>query len=83
MRRSLIALGVVAVLAVTWSVGFVRGKEEQSEKKELILVSADEAKFKEVVPGVSKAVLWGDPDKRPYGAFTKFVPGFAAVAGRA
>jgi hypothetical protein len=28
-----------------------------------------------VVPGVSKAVLWGDDDKGPYGAFTKFTPG--------
>ena len=38
-------------------------------------VSADEAKYKEVVPGVSKAVLWGNPDKGSYGAFTKFTPG--------
>jgi hypothetical protein len=78
MKRSLIALGVAVVLAVTWSVGFVPGQEEQPGKKEPIYVSADEAKFKEVVPGVSKAVLWGDPDKGPYGAFTKFVPGFDA-----
>jgi quercetin dioxygenase-like cupin family protein len=27
------------------------------------------------VPGVSKAPLWGDPDKGPYGAFTRFVAG--------
>jgi mannose-6-phosphate isomerase-like protein (cupin superfamily) len=44
----------------------------------LIFVPADAAKFKEVVPGVSKAVLWGDHDNGPYGAFTKFVPGLDA-----
>ncbi len=78
MKKSVIALGMAVVLAVTWSMGFVRGQEEQSEKKELIFVSADEAKFNEVATGVSKTVLWGDPDKGPYGAFTKFVPGFDA-----
>jgi quercetin dioxygenase-like cupin family protein len=36
---------------------------------------ADQVPFKEVVPGVSKAVLWGDPDKGPYGAITRFVKG--------
>ena len=78
MKRSLTVLGVAAALAIVWSIGFAQGQEKQANKKELIFVSADEAKFKEVVPGVSKAVLWGDHDKGPYGAFTKFVPGFDA-----
>ena len=78
MKRSFTFLGVAVVLAFTWSIGFVHGQEEQPEKKEPIFVPADEAEFKEVVPGVSKAVLWGNHDKGPYGAFTKFVPGYDA-----
>ncbi len=55
-----------------------QGHKKQPGKKEMSVVSADKAHFKEMVPGVSKAVLWGDPDTGPYGAFTKFVPGFDA-----
>ena len=36
---------------------------------------ADQMEFKEVVPGVSRAVLWGNPDKGSYGALTKFKAG--------
>lgn len=41
----------------------------------VVFASANTAHFKAVVPGVSKSVLWGDHDKGPYGAFTKFAPG--------
>ena len=43
--------------------------------KETVLDSADGAQFKDAIPGVSRAVLWGDPDSGPYGAFTRFAPG--------
>ncbi len=56
----------------------MQGEKKRSKKKELIFVSADRAKFKEVVPGASRAVLWGNDDTGPYGAFTRFVPGFDA-----
>jgi quercetin dioxygenase-like cupin family protein len=36
---------------------------------------AEKLEYKPVAPGVSRAVLWGDPDKGPYGAFTRFEPG--------
>ena len=78
MKRRLTVLGMAAALAVTWSIGLVRGQGKQPKKKELIFVPGGEAKFKEVVPGVSKAVVWGDDHKGPYGAFTKFKPGFDA-----
>ena len=58
--------------------GLKRGQERQPKKKELIYVSADRAEFKEMIPGVSKAVLWGNSEIGPYGAFSKFVPGFDA-----
>jgi len=78
MKRTWTVLGMAAALAVTWSIGLVEGQGKQPKKKELIFVPGDEAKFKEVIPGVSKAVLWGDHDKGPYGAFTKFAPGYDA-----
>ena len=78
MKRSLTFLVLAAALAFMWSIGFVHGQQEQPKKKELIFIPAEEAEFKEVVPGVSKAVLWGDHDKGPYGAFTKFVSGYDA-----
>ena len=37
----------------------VQGQKKQPKKKEMIFVSTDKANFKEVVPGASKAVLWG------------------------
>jgi len=58
--------------------GLTRGKERQPRKKEVISASADRASFKEMIPGVSRAVLWGNPDMGPYGSFTKFVPGLDA-----
>ena len=78
MKRTLTVLGVAAALAITCTIGVAQGQQQQPKKKTLIFVPADKATFKEVVPGISKAVLWGDPDKGPYGAFTKLVPGFDA-----
>ena len=78
MKKTLTVVGLAAALAVICAIGVAQGQQRQPEKKALIFVAADEAKFKEVVPGVSKAVLWGDHDKGPYGAFTKFAPGYDA-----
>ena len=38
-------------------------------------VPASQMHFTEQQPGISKAVLWGDPDKGPYGAITRFTKG--------
>jgi quercetin dioxygenase-like cupin family protein len=56
----------------------VKGQKRQPQKKELIFVSADRAEFKDVIPGASRAVLWGNDDTGPHGALTRFVPGFDA-----
>jgi quercetin dioxygenase-like cupin family protein len=58
------------VVATVVAGGAVVSAQEQPGKTEAILVSADKAVFKEVVPG--------EPEKGPHGAFTKFVPGFDA-----
>jgi mannose-6-phosphate isomerase-like protein (cupin superfamily) len=68
MKRTWTGLAVAAALAVAYMVGFAQGQQ-------LLFVPPDKATFTEVIPGVSKAVLWGEDDKGPYGAFTKFVPG--------
>jgi quercetin dioxygenase-like cupin family protein len=39
------------------------------------VVPAGEMQFKEGLPGISKAVLWGDPTKGPYGGITRFNKG--------
>ncbi len=51
--------------------------KKQLKKKELIFFSAEKAEFKEVVPGSSRAVVWGN-EEGPHGALTRFVPGFDA-----
>ena len=56
----------------------MQSQRKQPKKKELVFVSAGSAKFKEIIPGASRAVLWGNDDTGPYGALTKFVPGFDA-----
>jgi quercetin dioxygenase-like cupin family protein len=53
-------------------------QKKQPVKKELTFVSADQVKFKELLQGVSMAVLWGNDQTGPYGAITRFVPGFDA-----
>ena len=35
----------------------------------------EKMQFKQQQPGISKAVLWGDPTKGPYGAITRFTKG--------
>jgi quercetin dioxygenase-like cupin family protein len=50
--------------------------KDQAPKKEVVFSSSmDEAKYKEVLPGVSKIDIWGDADKGGHGSFTKFAPG--------
>lgn len=41
----------------------------------VVYVPADKADFEQVIPGIAKAVLWGDHDEGPYGAYTRFDPG--------
>jgi len=78
MKRSLMVCGVAAVFALTWAGVLAQGQAKQAAKKDLLYVSSGQAKFKDMMPGVSQAVVWGDPDKGAYGSFTKFVPGYDA-----
>lgn len=41
-----------------------------------VVMMAGQMQFKEMAPGVSKAVLWGDPAKGPYATITRFSKGY-------
>src|SRR5262245_1060812 len=73
MRKLAFVVAALAGLAAASAI-----ESSQGEKKSAVFAAAEKSQFKEVMPGVSKAVIWGDPDKGPYGAFTRFRPGFDA-----
>jgi len=66
---------VVVALAMTLATGSAHAQQKAPATKALIHVSAEKATYKEVAPGISKSVLWGDHDKGPYGAYTRFKAG--------
>jgi quercetin dioxygenase-like cupin family protein len=74
MRKLLVVVALVAGSAALW---FAAPLNAEGPKK-VIFQSAEDANFTEMMPGVSRATLWGDPDKEASGSFTKFVPGFDA-----
>jgi quercetin dioxygenase-like cupin family protein len=78
MKKSPIVLGMAAAIVIAGSNGVAKDQGEKSKKKELIYVSAENATFKEAMPGVFIADLWGDRDKGAHGTFTKFAPGYDA-----
>jgi quercetin dioxygenase-like cupin family protein len=80
MKISLMISAVAAVTLATGSVGVTLAKTKLAStgKKEVVYASADQATFTEKMPGVSIAVLWGDPEKGAHGTFTKFAPGHDA-----
>src|SRR5207302_10733352 len=83
MRKPLMLHGLAAVVAIGL-VGVAQGQAEKSKKsasgktKEVIYASAESVAYTERFPGVSMAVVWGDPDKGAHGMFTKFAPGYDA-----
>ncbi len=78
MKKSLIVFGITVALAITGWIVSARSAEEPVKNKPVVFAAPDEAKYNDVVPGVSRAVLWGNADKGPYGAYTKFKPGMDA-----
>ncbi|HSW14645.1 MAG TPA: cupin domain-containing protein [Solimonas sp.] len=77
MKHGLLMFGVATTLAIACTSGLAEAKEAPKAKAP-IFVPGSQAAFKEVIPGVSKSVLWEDAAKGSYGAYTRFVPGFDA-----
>lgn len=75
MKKSLLVVGVAAIVMMAWSIGRMQG--EQS-KGQVIFMSPDQASFHDMGNGSSQATIWGDPNKGAHGTFTKFKPGFDA-----
>ncbi|MCI0330234.1 MAG: DUF4437 domain-containing protein [candidate division Zixibacteria bacterium] len=76
MKKTVAFLAAAVLLVVVYVIGF--GQAKQPKAKKATFASADQATYKEIVPGASRATLWGDPDKGRFGSFVKFVPGFDA-----
>ena len=70
MRRRVSVIAAIGVLII----GALLTVAAAQEKKEAVHVDPAKATFKELAPGASACVLWGDLDTGPYGAYTKFAP---------
>lgn len=68
-------IALASATALACSLGIGVGIAVAKSQKEATMVDSAKAEFKEVVPGVKKQVLWGNHDRGPYGAFTRFEPG--------
>ena len=81
MNKSLVTLSILAAVVMP-GMGAAGGEKKSTktsaQKKEVIYVSPEQATFKEMMPGVSTAVLWGNPDKGAHAVYTKFTPGYDA-----
>jgi len=81
MKKLSMLFAMAAAIIVAGSLTIAQGQAEKSKKadksksKEVVYVSSDNATYTEKRPGVSMAVLWGNPDKGAHGTFTKFAPG--------
>jgi quercetin dioxygenase-like cupin family protein len=69
--RRIVGVMVLGTLAVSL------GAFAQAPRKELVVIDAADAEFKQIAPGMKKKVLWGNHEKGPYAAFTRLDPGLA------
>ena len=63
------------VLVAAAAVGFAAGQAVAKSKATEVVWPADAIQFKQAVPGVTKAILWGDDTKGAYASLTKFAAG--------
>ena len=71
MKRRVSGITAIGILVI----GALLTAAAAQEKSEAVHVDPAKAAFKELAPGASASVVWGDLDKGPYGAYTKFTPG--------
>lgn len=70
LQRMLPLIGVMALMMASMTPGLA----EKAGTKEVVWPAA-QIHYKEAIPGVTKATLWGDPAKGPYATLTKFAKG--------
>jgi quercetin dioxygenase-like cupin family protein len=83
MKRSSIAAAVAAVMLAATTLGLAQAEKKaapakKAVAKKTVYASPDQAKFVDSPnsPGVSSAILRGDPDQGPHATYTKFKPGY-------
>src|SRR2546422_8581859 len=75
ISRVRFAAAIAVAAAVAGVTAAAPPAHKTSAAKEVVMM-ADQMQFKEAIPGVTKAVLWGDPAKGPYATITRFAKGF-------
>jgi quercetin dioxygenase-like cupin family protein len=75
MNKYVIPISVFAAVAAAIPLLAPRVHGQGEKEKGLIYASSEKATYTQKFPGVSIAVVWGDPDTGPNGSFTKFAPG--------
>ena len=76
MKLSLIVSGITALILTSASWGNGQDQGGAGSEKSVLYVAAEKAKFDQSpMPGVSMAVIWGDPNQGAHATFTKFEPG--------
>jgi quercetin dioxygenase-like cupin family protein len=84
MKKSLMLFAMAAAVIGIASIAVGQDQAKTAKQsdtpkgRQAKYVSSDRATYKEKFPGVSMAVVWGNPDKGPHGTFTKFAPGYDA-----
>jgi quercetin dioxygenase-like cupin family protein len=80
MKKSSIATAAAAAVLVAASLVVAQAPKKSAPAKKVVYSTPDQAKFVDSPnsPGVSMAVLRGDPDKGPHATYTKFNPGYDA-----
>lgn len=77
MKATSTVVGVALALTLASPPGWAK-ETAAAKKAAVVYMSADKATYAELVPGASRAVVWGNPDTGPSASFVKFVPGFDA-----
>jgi len=75
MQLTSVTLFVVGCATVAVPIVVPRSAAAQPTGSQAVVMLAAHMQFKDVAPGVSRAVLWGDPDTGAFGALTKFKAG--------
>jgi len=78
MKKVSIVLAVTAAFLIVGAAKIAIGQEKGAKTVKPVYVSSESASYTEKMPGVSMAVIWGDPDKGAHATFTKFTPGYDA-----
>lgn len=78
MKKLVVLLGLAVSLAVFSIAVAEEMKVEAVQPKTIVVASPDKGTYTEMVPGVTRSVVWGDPTKGAHATYTKFSPGFDA-----